>query len=57
MKLAIDHGYSIIRISQEDVFNNTIDWKELLKKNIKKYKKPKCIYISKDPDLYINHNF
>jgi very-short-patch-repair endonuclease len=57
MKLAIHHGYSIIRISQEDVFNNTIDWKELLKKNIKKYKKPKCIYISKDPDLYINHKF
>lgn len=55
MKLAIDYGYSIIRISQEDIYNNTIDWKEILKKNIKKYKKPKCIYISKNPDLYINH--
>jgi very-short-patch-repair endonuclease len=55
MKLALSKGYSIIRISQEDIYNNTIDWKEMLKNNIKKYKKPKCIYISKDPELYINH--
>lgn len=55
MKLALSQGYSIIRISQEDIYNNTIYWKEMLKKNIKKYKKPKCIYISKDPELYINH--
>ena len=57
MKLAIDHDYSIIRISQEDIYNNTIDWKEMLKKNIKKYKKPKIIYIGENPELYINHKF
>lgn len=55
MKLAISKGYSIIRISQKDIYNNTIDWVTLLKNNIKKYKTPKCIYISKDSELYINH--
>jgi very-short-patch-repair endonuclease len=55
MKLALENGYSIIRISQEDVFNNTIDWKNLLRKNIKTYKIPKVTYISKDSDLYINY--
>ena len=28
MKLALSQGFSIIRISQEDIYNNTIDWKE-----------------------------
>lgn len=55
MKLAIEHGYSIIRIFQKDIFNNTINWKELLKKNIKKYNKPEIIYISKDINLYNDH--
>lgn len=55
MKLALEHGYSIIRISQEDILNNTLDWKELLNEKIKKYKKSKVIYISKDENLYDNH--
>lgn len=52
MKLALEHGYSMIRISQEDVYNNTIVWKELLKQNIKVYETPQVMYISKDPMLY-----
>jgi very-short-patch-repair endonuclease len=52
MNLALKHGYSIIRIFQEDIFNNTIEWETLLKKHIKKYKIPICIYISKNINLY-----
>jgi very-short-patch-repair endonuclease len=52
MKLALKNGYSIIRISQVDIFNNTIEWESLLKQHIKKYKIPICIYISKNINLY-----
>lgn len=54
MKLALEHGYSIIRICQEDVFNNTIDWKELLKEAIKD-NICNVQYISKNTELYDNH--
>jgi very-short-patch-repair endonuclease len=50
MKCALEHGYSIIRISQEDIYNNTINWKELLEKAINN--KEKVQYISKDENLY-----
>lgn len=55
MNLALKHGYSIIRIFQEDIFNNTIEWGTLLKEYIKKYKIPICIYISKNINLYNNY--
>lgn len=55
MRVALQKKYSIIRISQEDVFDNNINWKHLLKYHIKSYDSPKVIYISKDDDLYKNH--
>jgi very-short-patch-repair endonuclease/rubredoxin len=55
MKLAVEHGYSVIRIFQEDIYNNSINWKEMLKNCIKKYNSPTIIYISKNIDLYNNH--
>lgn len=55
MKSTLDHGYSIIRISQEDIYKDNIDWQELLKNNIKKYDNPNCIYISKTLELYDSH--
>lgn len=55
MKVALDQGYSIIRIFQEDIYNNSIDWKKLLKEYIKNYENSDCIYISKDPELYNNY--
>lgn len=37
MECALENGYSLIRIKQDDVWNNKIDWKSILIKNIKKY--------------------
>jgi very-short-patch-repair endonuclease len=58
MKSALEHGYHIIRIFQEDIFNNTIDWKLLITQaidNLNNLNKPQVIYISKDPQLYNNY--
>lgn len=43
---AIKNGYSVLRILQEDVWKNKIDWKELLLDNIKDYETPivKCLW-------------
>lgn len=54
-KAAIERGYSVIRISQADIFDNSIAWQNLLKENIKEYLQPTCVYISKDPELYNKH--
>lgn len=45
MKKALENGFTVIRILQEDVYYDKINWKEELKKVIKKYKKPRVIYI------------
>ena len=45
MKLANKRGYSIIRIPQQDVWNDKNNWKNKLLKAIKKYKKPTNIFI------------
>lgn len=55
MRVALEQGYSVIRISQVDIYNNTIDWEEMLKNIIKKYEQPICLYISKNQELYHNH--
>lgn len=52
MKCAIENGYSIIRISQEDIYYNNINWQNELKNNIKQYDYPKIIYISQNKNLY-----
>lgn len=54
-KEALIRGYSVIRISQEDIFRNTIDWKQILIEKLKPFEVPDCIYISKDPYLYNGH--
>jgi very-short-patch-repair endonuclease len=40
MDCALENGYSIIRIKQDDIWNNKIDWKEILTNSIKKYDTP-----------------
>ncbi|AGV01774.1 restriction endonuclease [Cannes 8 virus] len=37
---AIKNGYSVLRILQEDVWNNKIDWKELLLEHVRDYETP-----------------
>ena len=53
MKCALENGYRIIRIFQEDIFNNVIDWKTLLENAINNDEK--VVFISKDPSLYENY--
>lgn len=45
MDLALENGYSMIRIYQEDIYNNKIDWKNILKDTIRKYETPTIIKI------------
>jgi hypothetical protein len=45
MECAIKNRYSIIRIKQEDVWNNKINWKSILQEKIKLYDIPNIIYI------------
>lgn len=52
MKSAINNNYSIIRISQEDVYNNLIDWKNLLIKYTQIISNKKVYYISYNSNLY-----
>ena len=54
MKCAINNGYSIIRLLQEDVYYNRKNWKEILINNIKLYNEPKIMFIDKN-NTYINH--
>jgi very-short-patch-repair endonuclease len=45
MESAIKNGYSIIRLKQEDVWNNKINWKSILQEKIKLYNISNIIYI------------
>ena len=55
MEQSIKNNYTIIRIFQEDVFNDTNDWKEKTKEKIKLYEKPDIICIGCE-DLYKKFN-
>ena len=57
-KCANDNGYSVIRLLQEDVFNNNYDWNmELCEaiENIKNKDEPKNVYLCKN-DEYNQYN-
>jgi very-short-patch-repair endonuclease len=54
MKCALENNYKVIRIFQEDIFNNTIDWKTLIKSAVENNDE-NVIYISKDAELYSNY--
>ncbi len=55
MKKALEHNYIIIRISEEDIRTNKINWKQELESIIDTCSKSQVIYISKDPTLYNRH--
>jgi very-short-patch-repair endonuclease len=54
MKQANENNYSVIRISQEDVWNDKNDWQNKLLNSIKKYDKVTNIFIG---DIYTNSSF
>jgi len=53
MECALKHNYRIIRIFQEDILYNRIDWKFLLKNAISSDEE--VIFISKNSELYKNY--
>jgi very-short-patch-repair endonuclease len=55
MKSALENNYSIIRIFQEDIFYNNINWQDKIINSIKYYDDPSIIYISKNLNLYDNY--
>ena len=55
MNKAIKNSRRIIRISQEDIWNNKIDWKDQLEYAINNIQKGQVKYIALDKNLYDNH--
>lgn len=52
MRLALQNGLSVIRILQEDVWYDNIDWYSLLDQHIKLYDTPTVIYLSDKYDVH-----
>jgi hypothetical protein len=52
MKCANENGYSVIRLLQKDVWRNSNDWQNNLKKSIKKYDNPTNIFFGNCYDNY-----
>ena len=52
---AMEQGYSFIRIFQEDIWNDKIDWQNLILDNLKVRFKPTVLYFSSIETLYDNH--
>ena len=57
MKRALENGYTIIRISQLDIFHDKIDWQTLLTNVIKPYDEPCIKYLSSIDKLYDEHKY
>ena len=55
MVKAMEQGYSFIRIFQEDIWNDKIDWQNLILYNLKIISKPTVLYFSSIETLYDNH--
>ena len=55
MKCGLEHGNTIIRIYQPDVWEDSYDWGKILLDHIKLYDTPQIIYLAKDPKIYDNH--
>ena len=45
MNQALDRGYSVIRLLQQDVRADKNNWKENLTSSIQKYETPQVVYI------------
>ena len=54
MKCAVKNGFSVLRLLQEDVCYNRIDWKNKLTNCIKYYESPVIIFIE-ESNMYFDH--
>jgi very-short-patch-repair endonuclease len=55
---SMKEGYSIIHISQADIWNDVYDWKQIIQTeldHIAAEDGPLCIFVSRNPELYRNH--
>ena len=48
---AVKNGYSVIRILQEDIWNNKIDWEKFLLEHVKNYETPTVIRLWKEEEI------
>lgn len=56
MKCALENGYTIIRIGQEEIWRDKYDWKTPLLNSINtEYSSPAVVYISNNEVLYDRH--
>jgi hypothetical protein len=55
MNVALKNGYSVLRIYQLDIWNDTIDWRQEILDNMYIRSKPEIICISSIPGIYNNH--
>jgi very-short-patch-repair endonuclease len=55
-KLAIENGYSIIRIIQEDIYYNKLDWKKILINNIYLRYKPAVVLLCTNNE-YVDQSY
>lgn len=55
MNAAIRNGYTVIRISQNDILHNKIDWKLSLRVVLESPDSDPIVYIARNPKLYDNH--
>lgn len=45
MDCALNEGISLIKLLQKDVFNNRIEWEEILEKELYRRNNPEIVYI------------
>ncbi len=55
MQCAVNKRVSVVRLLQEDVMYDRIDWRMHLKNAIKRYEFPSCVFICEDKEKYKNH--
>ncbi len=55
MQCALNKRVSVVRLLQEDVLFDRIDWRMHLKNAIKRYEFPSCVFICEDKEKYKNH--
>lgn len=56
MVAALAHGYTIIRVNQDEFYEGKLNIEETVIKNIKLYDKPSIIFVSNDKNIYKMHH-
>ena len=57
MKMALENGYSVLRIYQPDIFMDNLDWRQEILDNMYLKNTPNVTYISSIPGMYDRHKY